>query len=56
MVCAGDVPTNETLAAVTMLRERFPDLKIRFINVVDLRRRQARDRSMDVAMRTSCLA
>ncbi len=36
MACAGDVPTLETLAAVEMLRERFPDLKIRVINVVDL--------------------
>ena len=36
MACAGDVPTMETLAAVEMLREHFPDLKIRVINVVDL--------------------
>ncbi len=36
MACAGDVPTLETLAAVQMLREEFPDLKIRVINVVDL--------------------
>jgi xylulose-5-phosphate/fructose-6-phosphate phosphoketolase len=36
MACAGDVPTLETLAAVSMLRERFPDLKVRFVNVVDL--------------------
>ena len=36
MACAGDIPTNEALAAVAMLREHFPDLKIRFINVVDL--------------------
>jgi len=36
MACAGDIPTNEALAAVAMLREQFPDLKIRFINVVDL--------------------
>ncbi|QSA96209.1 phosphoketolase [Methylococcus sp. EFPC2] len=33
---AGDIPTKEALAAVAMLREEFPDLKIRFINVVDL--------------------
>ena len=33
---AGDVPTQEALAAVVLLRESFPDLKIRFINVVDL--------------------
>ncbi|TSA81769.1 phosphoketolase family protein [Deinococcus detaillensis] len=36
MACAGDVPTLETLAAVSLLREAFPDLKIRVVNVVDL--------------------
>jgi xylulose-5-phosphate/fructose-6-phosphate phosphoketolase len=36
MACSGDVPTQEALAAVMLLREHFPDLKIRFINVVDL--------------------
>jgi xylulose-5-phosphate/fructose-6-phosphate phosphoketolase len=36
MACAGDVPTLETLAAVDILRQRFPNLKIRVINVVDL--------------------
>jgi len=36
MACAGDIPTMESLAAVTILREHFPDLKIRFVNVVDL--------------------
>ncbi len=36
MACAGDVPTLETLAAVDILRERIPDLKIRVVNVVDL--------------------
>jgi xylulose-5-phosphate/fructose-6-phosphate phosphoketolase len=36
MACAGDVPTLETLAAVALLRESVPDLKIRVINVVDL--------------------
>ncbi|WP_446224883.1 phosphoketolase family protein [Nocardia sp. IBHARD005] len=36
--CAGDVPTLETLAAVAILRDRLPDLRIRFINVVDLMR------------------
>ncbi len=36
MACAGDVPTLETLAAVEILRQHFPDLKIRVINVVDL--------------------
>jgi xylulose-5-phosphate/fructose-6-phosphate phosphoketolase len=38
MACAGDIPTKEALAAVGLLRERFPDLKIRFVNVVDLYR------------------
>jgi xylulose-5-phosphate/fructose-6-phosphate phosphoketolase len=36
MACAGDVPTLETLAAVDLLRQHFPDLKVRVINVVDL--------------------
>jgi xylulose-5-phosphate/fructose-6-phosphate phosphoketolase len=36
MACAGDVPTLETLAAVEILRQHFPDLKIRVVNVVDL--------------------
>ncbi|UBF30728.1 phosphoketolase family protein (plasmid) [Kovacikia minuta CCNUW1] len=36
MAGAGDIPTLEALAATVMLREFFPDLKIRFINVVDL--------------------
>jgi xylulose-5-phosphate/fructose-6-phosphate phosphoketolase len=36
MACAGDVPTLETLAAVNLLREAFPDIKIRVVNVVDL--------------------
>ncbi|MDF2439984.1 MAG: xylulose-5-phosphate/fructose-6-phosphate phosphoketolase [Abditibacteriota bacterium] len=36
MACAGDVPTLETLAAVGLLREHCPDLKIRVVNVVDL--------------------
>ena len=36
MACAGDVPTLETLAAVTILRGYFPELKIRVVNVVDL--------------------
>src|SRR6202011_1231969 len=34
--CAGDVPTLETLAAIDLLRQDVPALKIRFINVVDL--------------------
>ena len=33
---AGDIPTQEALAATALLRQRFPELKIRFINVVDL--------------------
>ena len=36
MACAGDVPTLETLAAVSILRGHFPDLKVRVVNVVDL--------------------
>ena len=36
MACAGDVPTLETLAAVTLLREYVPDVRIRVVNVVDL--------------------
>jgi xylulose-5-phosphate/fructose-6-phosphate phosphoketolase len=36
LACCGDVPTLETLAAVQMLREQFPKLKVRVINVVDL--------------------
>ena len=36
MASAGDIPTHEALAATALLREEFPDLKIRFVNVVDL--------------------
>jgi xylulose-5-phosphate/fructose-6-phosphate phosphoketolase len=36
MATAGDIATMESLAAVAILRERFPELKIRFVNVVDL--------------------
>jgi xylulose-5-phosphate/fructose-6-phosphate phosphoketolase len=36
MACAGDVPTLETLAAVSLLRKLLPELKIRVVNVVDL--------------------
>ena len=36
MACAGDIPTQEALAATALLRAEFPNLKIRFINVVDL--------------------
>ena len=42
MACAGDVPTLETLAAVEMLRQHFPKLKIRVINVVNLMTLQPR--------------
>ena len=38
MACCGDTPTLETLAAVSILRNNFPELKIRVINVVDLMR------------------
>ncbi|MGZ4619096.1 MAG: phosphoketolase family protein, partial [Frankiaceae bacterium] len=40
MACAGDIPTLETLAAVAMIREHLPELKVRVINVVDLMRLQ----------------
>ena len=40
MACCGDTPTLETLAAVMLLREALPDVKIRVINVVDLMRLQ----------------
>jgi xylulose-5-phosphate/fructose-6-phosphate phosphoketolase len=40
MACCGDVPTRETLAAVAILRERFADLRIRVVNIVDLMRLQ----------------
>ena len=36
MACAGDTPTLETLAAVDILRQKFPELKVRVVNVVDL--------------------
>ncbi|HEY3142064.1 MAG TPA: phosphoketolase family protein [Acidimicrobiales bacterium] len=40
LACAGDVPTLETLAAVDLLREHLPELRVRVINVVDLMRLQ----------------
>jgi xylulose-5-phosphate/fructose-6-phosphate phosphoketolase len=43
MACAGDVPTLETLAAVSLLRDAFPDLKLRVVNVVDLMTLQPRE-------------
>ena len=36
MACAGDIATMESLAAVEILKKQFPDLKLRFVNVVDL--------------------
>jgi xylulose-5-phosphate/fructose-6-phosphate phosphoketolase len=36
IACAGDIPTQEALAATEILHSSFPDLKIRFVNVVDL--------------------
>jgi xylulose-5-phosphate/fructose-6-phosphate phosphoketolase len=43
MACCGDVPTLETLAAVSILRRHLPDLKIRVVNVVDLMKLQPKD-------------
>jgi xylulose-5-phosphate/fructose-6-phosphate phosphoketolase len=40
IACAGDVPTLEALAATSILRERLPELRVRFVNVVDLMRLQ----------------
>ena len=40
LACCGDTPTLEALAAVTILRKELPDVKIRFINVVDLMKLQ----------------
>jgi xylulose-5-phosphate/fructose-6-phosphate phosphoketolase len=40
MACAGDVPTLEILAAVTLLRHHLPELRVRVVNVVDLMRLQ----------------
>ena len=41
MACCGDAPTLETLAAVTILREYLPEIKIRVVNVVDLMKLQS---------------
>jgi len=38
MACCGDIPTLETMAAVSLLREHLPELKVRVVNVVDLMR------------------
>jgi xylulose-5-phosphate/fructose-6-phosphate phosphoketolase len=43
MACAGDVPTLETLAAVSLLRQHLPQLRIRVVNVVDLMTLQPRE-------------
>ena len=43
MACAGETPTVEALAATKILRENFSDLKIRFINVVDLMKLQSHE-------------
>ena len=43
MACAGDVPTLETLAAVDLLRQHLPTLRVRVINVVDLMTLQPKD-------------
>ncbi|MFG2006214.1 phosphoketolase [Spirillospora sp. NPDC048911] len=40
LACAGDIPTLETLAAVDLLRQHLPDLRVRVVNVVDLMRLQ----------------
>jgi xylulose-5-phosphate/fructose-6-phosphate phosphoketolase len=40
MACCGDIPTVEALAAVTLIREHLPELKVRVVNVVDLMRLQ----------------
>jgi xylulose-5-phosphate/fructose-6-phosphate phosphoketolase len=40
MACAGDVPTLEALAAVDLMRQHLPEVKVRFVNVVDLMRLQ----------------
>ena len=43
LACAGDVPTLETLAAVDLLRQHLPELKVRVVNVVDLMTLQPRE-------------
>ncbi len=40
LACAGDIPTLETIAAVSLLRQHLPDVKVRVVNVVDLMRLQ----------------
>ena len=43
MACCGEVPTLETLAAVSILREHLPDLRVRVVNVVDPIKLQPRE-------------
>ena len=43
MACCGDIPTMESLAATEILRNEFPELKVRFINVVDLYKLQSEE-------------
>jgi xylulose-5-phosphate/fructose-6-phosphate phosphoketolase len=43
MACAGDIPTLETLAAVDLLRQWVPELKVRVVNIVDLMTLQPRE-------------
>jgi xylulose-5-phosphate/fructose-6-phosphate phosphoketolase len=60
LACCGDVPTLETLGAVALLREYFPRLKVRVVNVVDLMKLQSQsehphglsDREFDVLFTT----
>ena len=51
MACCGDIPTLETLAAVDLLREHLPELKVRVVNVVDLMRLQPDERASARALR-----
>lgn len=44
LACAGDTPTLEVLAAIKILNEKFPELKIRVVNVVDLMRLESNDK------------
>ena len=44
LACAGDTPTLEVLAATTILRKNFPELKIRVVNVVDLMKLESNDK------------
>jgi xylulose-5-phosphate/fructose-6-phosphate phosphoketolase len=61
LACAGDIPTLESVAAVSLLREHLPDLRVRLVNVVDLMRLQPEsehphglsDREFDALFTTS---